>query len=128
MVGPFAASLSGFNGPRKHVLWQEGQFQPKTRAKLVCVGPEQRVVGLHMIGLAADEILQADPRPMLALSHEFTPLGGGVLLRFAPSGCGNRTPRPTFGPRLLRSRRARAIRARAQNQGMVGVSLSCGGF
>jgi len=36
----------------------EGQHQPKTRAKLVCVGPEQRVVGLHMIGLAVDEILQ----------------------------------------------------------------------
>jgi len=36
----------------------EGQFQPKTIAKLVCVGPEQRIVGLHMIGLAVDEILQ----------------------------------------------------------------------
>ena len=36
----------------------EGQAQPKTRAKLVCVGDEQRVVGLHMIGLAVDEILQ----------------------------------------------------------------------
>lgn len=34
------------------------QHQPKTRAKLVCVGPEQRVIGLHMIGLAVDEILQ----------------------------------------------------------------------
>ena len=31
---------------------------PKTIAKLVCVGPEQKVVGLHMIGLAVDEILQ----------------------------------------------------------------------
>jgi len=36
----------------------EGQAQPKTRAKLVCVGPEQKVIGLHMIGLATDEILQ----------------------------------------------------------------------
>lgn len=36
----------------------EGQAQPKTRAKLVCVGEEQTVVGLHMIGLATDEILQ----------------------------------------------------------------------
>jgi len=36
----------------------EGMFQPKTFAKLVCVGPEQKVVGLHMIGLAVDEILQ----------------------------------------------------------------------
>ena len=31
---------------------------PFTKAKLVCVGEEQRVVGLHMIGLAVDEILQ----------------------------------------------------------------------
>jgi len=36
----------------------EEQFQPKTAAKIVCVGPEERVVGLHMIGLAVDEILQ----------------------------------------------------------------------
>merc|ERR1719446_599186 len=36
----------------------DGQFQPKTIAKLICVGPEQRVIGLHMIGLAVDEILQ----------------------------------------------------------------------
>ena len=26
--------------------------------KLVCVGPEERVVGLHVIGIAADEMLQ----------------------------------------------------------------------
>jgi glutathione reductase (NADPH) len=36
----------------------DGQEQPKTRAKLVCVGKEQRVIGVHMIGLAVDEILQ----------------------------------------------------------------------
>lgn len=26
--------------------------------KLICVGPEERVVGLHIVGLASDEILQ----------------------------------------------------------------------
>jgi len=36
----------------------KGQFQPKTFAKIVCAGDEQRIVGLHMIGLAVDEILQ----------------------------------------------------------------------
>jgi len=36
----------------------DDMYQPKTKAKLVCVGPEQTVVGLHMIGLAVDEILQ----------------------------------------------------------------------
>ena len=30
----------------------------ETRFKLVCVGPEERVVGVHLIGLASDEILQ----------------------------------------------------------------------
>ncbi|HEU4665967.1 MAG TPA: glutathione-disulfide reductase [Dokdonella sp.] len=30
----------------------------KTRMKLVCVGEEERIVGLHMIGVGADEILQ----------------------------------------------------------------------
>lgn len=32
--------------------------KPKTHMKLVTVGPEERVVGVHLIGLAADEILQ----------------------------------------------------------------------
>ena len=30
----------------------------ETRYKLVCVGPEQRVVGLHIIGMGSDEVLQ----------------------------------------------------------------------
>ena len=35
-----------------------GESKPKTTIKLVTVGPEERVVGLHVIGLAADELLQ----------------------------------------------------------------------
>jgi len=35
-----------------------GPKPPRTRAKIVCVGKEQRVIGLHMVGLAVDEILQ----------------------------------------------------------------------
>jgi glutathione reductase (NADPH) len=31
---------------------------PKTTVKLVTVGPEERVVGIHVIGLAADELIQ----------------------------------------------------------------------
>ena len=41
----------------REFLYDE-QYQPKTRAKLVCIGEEQRIIGLHMIGLAVDEILQ----------------------------------------------------------------------
>ncbi|HVW30229.1 MAG TPA: glutathione-disulfide reductase [Polyangiaceae bacterium] len=32
--------------------------KPKTTVKLVCAGPEERVVGIHVIGLAADELIQ----------------------------------------------------------------------
>ena len=41
----------------REFLYDE-QYQPKTRAKLVCIGEEQRIIGLHMIGLAVDVILQ----------------------------------------------------------------------
>ncbi|GMF18484.1 unnamed protein product [Phytophthora fragariaefolia] len=36
----------------------EAKEKPKTAMKLVCAGKEEKVVGLHMIGMAADEILQ----------------------------------------------------------------------
>ncbi len=32
--------------------------KPKTTMKLVCAGPEQRVVGIHMVGRSADEMIQ----------------------------------------------------------------------
>jgi len=32
--------------------------KPKTAMKLVCEGLEERVVGLHVIGMGADEMLQ----------------------------------------------------------------------
>ena len=34
------------------------QQKPATVVKLIVVGPEERVVGCHMIGQAADEIIQ----------------------------------------------------------------------
>jgi glutathione reductase (NADPH) len=34
------------------------QRQPRTAMKLVSVGPQERIVGLHVIGLGADEMLQ----------------------------------------------------------------------
>lgn len=43
-----------FYGP-----WRlEADDKPKTAMKLVCTGPEERVVGLHVIGMGADEMLQ----------------------------------------------------------------------
>lgn len=39
--------------------WQvEADDKPKTAMKLVCAGEEELVVGLHVIGMAADEMLQ----------------------------------------------------------------------
>jgi len=32
--------------------------KPKTHAKLICVKPNDRIVGLHVIGMGADEMLQ----------------------------------------------------------------------
>lgn len=34
------------------------ETKPKTAMKVVCAGPEQRVVGIHIVGLGADEIIQ----------------------------------------------------------------------
>lgn len=34
------------------------EFKEQTQYKLVCVGPEERIVGLHIIGRGSDEILQ----------------------------------------------------------------------
>merc|ERR1712087_6087 len=43
-------------------IWNEegsnGDEKPKTAMKLVCAGPEEKVVGLHVIGMGADELLQ----------------------------------------------------------------------
>jgi len=36
----------------------EPSDKPKTAMKLVCLGPEERVVGLHTIGMGSDELLQ----------------------------------------------------------------------
>ncbi|KAJ1451894.1 hypothetical protein M885DRAFT_528486 [Pelagophyceae sp. CCMP2097] len=36
----------------------EPSTKPKTAMKIVCLGKEEKVVGLHIIGMAADEVLQ----------------------------------------------------------------------
>ncbi len=32
--------------------------KPRTHMKLICAGPTQRVVGIHVIGAGADEMMQ----------------------------------------------------------------------
>ncbi len=41
--------------PMRHAL---AEHQPTTVMKLVCAGPQQQVVGIHLLGDSADEILQ----------------------------------------------------------------------
>ncbi len=41
--------------PLYHALTQRKQ---KTTMKLICQGPDEKVVGLHMIGRGCDEMLQ----------------------------------------------------------------------
>lgn len=36
----------------------EAKPKPKTAMKLVCAGPDEKIVGLHVIGMGADEMLQ----------------------------------------------------------------------
>lgn len=36
----------------------EADSKPKTAMKLICLGEEEKVVGLHIIGLGSDEMLQ----------------------------------------------------------------------
>ena len=43
--------------PMQYALCDEDAKKPMAM-KLVCVGAEQRVVGLHVVGFAADEMLQ----------------------------------------------------------------------
>ena len=49
---------SGFV-PMYHALTAR---KPRAEMKLVCVGPEQRIVGCHVIGAGADEMLQGFAR------------------------------------------------------------------
>ena len=64
-----------------------GERKPKTCAKLVCAGPDERVVGVHIIGRGADEMLQGfavavklgarkrDLDDTVAIAMEFSELG-----------------------------------------------------
>ena len=46
--------------PMHYALCDEEAKKPMAM-KLVCAGDEERVVGLHVIGVAADEMLQVSP-------------------------------------------------------------------
>ncbi|CEG50352.1 glutathione reductase [Plasmopara halstedii] len=72
--------------------------KPKTAMKLVCAGNKEKVVGLHMIGMAADEILQGFgvAVKMGATKADFDnciaihPTAGEELVTLAPWGLSGR--------------------------------------
>ncbi|KAG2907552.1 Glutathione reductase [Phytophthora cactorum] len=76
----------------------EPKDKPKTAMKLVCAGKEEKVVGLHMIGMAADEILQGFgvAVKMGATKADFDnciaihPTAGEELVTLAPWGLSGR--------------------------------------
>ncbi|KAK1929860.1 Glutathione reductase [Phytophthora citrophthora] len=76
----------------------EPKDKPKTAMKLVCAGKDEKVVGLHMIGMAADEILQGFgvAVKMGATKADFDdciaihPTAGEELVTLAPWGLSGR--------------------------------------
>ena len=54
--------------PLYHAMTQRKQL---TKMKLVCAGPQEKVVGLHMIGRGCDEMLQVQKFNRLQNIAEF---------------------------------------------------------
>jgi glutathione reductase (NADPH) len=52
------AAVKAYQARFTNLYYALGEHTPRTNIKLITVGPEERVVGLHVIGLGADELLQ----------------------------------------------------------------------
>lgn len=52
------AAVKVYRSEFRPMLTALARGEEKTRMKLVCIGEDERIVGLHMIGVGADEILQ----------------------------------------------------------------------
>ncbi|XP_072180636.1 glutathione reductase, mitochondrial-like [Diadema setosum] len=53
-----ADNIKVYKSTFRNLYFAMTEREQKTRMKLVCAGPEEKVVGLHMQGLACDEMLQ----------------------------------------------------------------------
>ncbi|MCP1728247.1 glutathione reductase (NADPH) [Natronospira proteinivora] len=53
-----AEAVTVYEGGFVPMYYALGERKPKGLCKLVCVGPEERVVGAHVIGMGADEMMQ----------------------------------------------------------------------
>ena len=51
-------SVSVYETAFTDMYYALGERKPKTCAKLICAGPDERLVGVHIIGRGADEMLQ----------------------------------------------------------------------
>jgi glutathione reductase (NADPH) len=57
------------------IFAMESADKPATFMKLVCAGKNELVVGLHMIGMGCDEILQGFGKTNSLNSHSFKTVG-----------------------------------------------------
>jgi len=53
-----ADNITTYTSTFTPMLYAITERKPKCSMKLICAGPEEKVVGLHMIGLGCDEMLQ----------------------------------------------------------------------
>jgi glutathione reductase (NADPH) len=62
--------------------------KPKSYVKLICAGKEQRVVGLHIVGMAADEMVRRFPYILLQpASQHHGRSSAGFLEVLSVMGC-----------------------------------------
>ncbi|MCG6871872.1 MAG: glutathione-disulfide reductase [Gammaproteobacteria bacterium] len=54
----FGAAVKVYRSRFTNMLFALGEYRPPTLVKLVTVGDEERVVGIHILGEAADEVIQ----------------------------------------------------------------------
>ncbi len=57
-IARHGAAVKVYNSSFVPMYYALGAIRPKATMKLVCVGPDERVVGLHVIGPGADEMTQ----------------------------------------------------------------------
>merc|ERR1712130_513795 len=53
-----ADKLKIYKSTFTNMYYAMSDHKPKTRMKLICAGEDEKVVGIHMIGMGCDEMMQ----------------------------------------------------------------------
>src|SRR6185312_566429 len=83
--------------------------RPRAQMKLVTVGPEQRIVGIHVLGAGADEMLQGFAVALHARPAVLPRTPGALVVRGASTAT-----RPAAGALSRAAARRVAMKQRAQ--------------